>query len=197
MLKITPSLLDTDYFYRKSDYKSREDYMKTLRCEKTEQNESMLKGIKFENDCCNYENTSFENGEKEEYIQTCETVFNLIKDGVFQTKLTKEILVNGVTYKLVGKTDVIIADRVIDIKFSKSYDLNKYFYSAQWGAYLFLTELNKMQYVVSAGRGIYIEEYNLSKEQAEQIMKSKIRNFIETLKYDEEAYLTYERNWNV
>lgn len=184
---ITQSLLSSwnytfDCFEGYED-EAREEFMQTLRREKGEQSEAMLKGIVFENLCYSIANGSFHptteqsfpcnpnSGEPMErqvypfgYQGACK-VAEFIKGAPVQVKAQREISVNGMDFLVYGILDALKAGTIYDVKFKNksfgSLDLaGSYMDSPQHPAYFYIVpEASEFKYLVSDGSDIYTETY--------------------------------------
>jgi len=181
MMKISPSMLDSHWWYLNSDYKSREEYINSLKKVRFEPNEAMQKGIDFEDYVCKYpeKKGTYTGRNKDKYEACAEDFWDQVKGGIFQQRL---------------KSDVIVRDTVMDLKFVKSYEVGKYQYSAQWRTYLYATGLPSFIYLVSNGRDNYEEEYS-NGFHVERELQSIIGKFLMHLEGDKEAKEAYYKNW--
>lgn len=121
------------------------EFINTLLRIKSEPNESMLKGIEFEEEC--YKGN------------TC--ISPIIKDGCFQIVGMKRVKVNDINFLMYGKLDVLKGGVVYDIKRVRQYACQKYFSSYQHGFYLDLFErAYKFQYLAFDDKEkLHIENY--------------------------------------
>ena len=184
---ITQSLLSSwnyvfDCFEGYED-EAREEFMQTLRREKGEQSEAMLKGIAFENLCYSIADGSFRpgfelstpcepnSGEPMErrfyppgYQGACK-VAEYIKGAPVQVRSQREITVDGMDFLVYGVLDALKAGTIYDVKFKNksfgSLDLaGSYLDSPQHPAYFYIVpEASEFKYLVSDGTDIYVETY--------------------------------------
>lgn len=222
---ITPTLLNSFQYYIQDEYKSpadsRADFLKTLSREKFEPNESMQKGIDFEDDifdACN--NNCIANDSKIEprfvelildngvvltramkertvmfqYIDCVENVANIVKGGLWQQTVKKDLTVGNQEFLLYGKCDVIKRDTIYDIKFTSNYEVGKFLDSAQHLIYLYCLDLPKFQYLVSDGKDYWIEDY-FNNSGIEDEIKSKISDLMGYLENDKEAKEMFLTKW--
>lgn len=184
---ITQSLLSSwnyvfDCFEGYED-EAREEFMQTLRREKGEQSEAMLKGIAFENLCYSIADGSFRPGlelsgpcnpntgelmERQVYpfgYQGACKVAEFIKGAPVQVKAQREISVNGMDFLVYGILDALKAGTIYDVKFKNksfgSLDLaGSYMDSPQHPSYFYIVpEASEFKYLVSDGSDIYTETY--------------------------------------
>ena len=159
------------------------EYLQTLRREKGEPSEAMLKGIAFENLVYSIADGSFRpayapsfpcnpnNGEPMErfvyppgYQGACK-VAEIIQGAPVQVKAQREITVDGMDFLVYGILDALKAGTIYDVKFKNksfgSLDLaGDYLDSAQHPAYFYIVpEASEFKYLVSDGSDIYIETY--------------------------------------
>jgi hypothetical protein len=156
---ITPTLLSSFEYYFNSDFEETEeeedgksetnlkdkvfnDFLNTLRKIKTPPPEAIIRGINFENDVRIYAETgllpSIDDNNKENRIEAIQTIGNIVKGGLWQVVLQKEITLNNrklgldnTTFLLYGKADVIKENIIYDVKTTSSYDIGKYTNSPQ------------------------------------------------------------------
>lgn len=162
---------------------AREEFMQTLRRDKREQSEAMLKGIAFESLCYSIANGSFK--PKVEIVPPCDPncgepterlvyplgyqgackVAEIIKGAPVQVKAQREITVDGMDFLVYGILDALKAGTIYDVKFKNksfgSLDLaGSYLDSPQHPAYFYIVpEASEFKYLVSDGTDIYIEAY--------------------------------------
>lgn len=199
-LLITPTLLNSFAFYTqeieyKSEEEQRQEFLQTLKRVKSEPTEAMQRGIDFENDVFNICNDGFPSVDKgEEYYNIVSKIAYLVKQGLWQQVVKKDIAVGNQEFLLYGKCDVIKADTIYDIKFTSNYDIGKYLNSSQHLIYLYCSGLSKFQYLISDGKSYWIEDY-YNDSNIENNIKSKINEFIGYLENDEQAKTIYFENW--
>jgi len=196
MLKylITPSLLNSFSFYISDEWKSptesRADFLKTLSREKFEPNEAMQKGIDFENEVFGYCSL-----DKELPIVSPMTeIGDIVKGGLWQQSVKKEIKVGNQEFLLYGRTDVIKRDTIYDIKFTSNYELGKFLDSSQHLIYLFCSDLPNFSYLISDGKEFWREDYH-NHAGIEHEIKSKISDFLGYLENDKEAKEMFLTKW--
>ena len=185
---ITPTLLNSWQYNIKNG--TLEDFIKVLNKEEFEQTESIQKGFEFEKYM------------QENYEET--------KNGAYQVKVSKEY---G-DYLLYGIVDCLKGGIIYDYKYTKNYDVGKFFNNHQTLMYLeMIPEAKKMVYLITnkfekteypnnnfkdieevnyeVGE-IFREEY--TKDIFPETMESIIHKFEEWLKkYDLSE--TYKENW--
>lgn len=140
MYLLTATLLNSWHYLLSNEYSSGEDFMRTLRREPLDTTEAMLKGRAFEEWA--YENIAEFKGAR------------------LQVKCSKE---DGQTL-FYGVLDALKDGVVTDVKFTGSYEVGKFRENYQTPMYLYLSDADKMQYLVSTkeqplGHEIYIETY--------------------------------------
>ncbi len=135
-----------------------DEFMTVLRREPTPTTEAMQKGIDFENLV-----TAILGGQgdpKNKWYDAAVKVAGIIRGGVLQVRVRKEIQVGDLTLVLYGRLDALKAGGVYDIKFSGSYDRGKYFTSTQHPVYLeIVPEAEHFTYLVSNGSEVWTEQY--------------------------------------
>lgn len=213
---LTPSLINSFQYYIQDEWKSpedsRADFLKTLSREKAPTTEAQAKGIKFENDifdCCNGKYLKFRpvdtfpaiepnTGEVLEIADNYDFVVNslskIVKGGLWQQSVKKDLKVGNHDFLLYGRTDVIKRDTVFDIKFTSNYELGKFQDSSQHLIYLYCSDLPKFSYLVSDGKDWWREDY-FNHAGIEGEIKSKVSEFLNYVEGDKEAKELYFNNW--
>ena len=210
---ITPSLLNSYAYYIQDEYKSpadsRADFLRTVSRERFEPNEAMQKGIDFENDIADlckglYRFYDFgcknEDGSVKEVLQyemILKSIGDIIKGGLWQQSVKKEIMVGNQEFLLYGRTDAIKRDTIYDIKFTtnkSNYDTGKYIKSAQHRIYLYCTDMPKFQYLISDGKEFWVEDYH-NHAGIEGELKGMISDFMGYLENDKEAKEMFLTKW--
>lgn len=134
------------------------EFVATLKREPTPTTEAMQKGIDFEDLVTNI--LKGRGDPSHDWYEAASSVSRIVKGGVLQFKAKREIEVAGIPLLLHGRLDALKAGRIIDIKFSGSYDTGKYFDSTQHPTYLELVpEAKEFTYLVSNGSNVWTETY--------------------------------------
>lgn len=156
--RITHTLLSSWLYSMTSDERYNE-FIDYLNRKPTPQTSAMRDGIMFENMV--YAHASGASIPEDcEWRSGIEGVADKIKGSVFQVPLSKDITVDGVDFHLFGILDALGAGHIYDVKFSKTYRLNKYFGSTQHPMYFALCpEALDFTYVISDGDYVYTERY--------------------------------------
>ena len=155
---ITQSLLSAwEWSYKKED--GYEDFMRTLRKERTPQTKAMLDGIRFEN-VLNATLDGAEIDATHEWYKPIRSLCKTLNGAAQQVSASKDIVVDGVWFVLYGKLDYLKAGVIYDTKYSKTYKVGKYRESPQHPLYLAIVpEAYKFQYKICDGKHIYTETY--------------------------------------
>lgn len=214
---ITTSLLGSFAWYLSDESDdSRKKFLQTLGRVKTPTTSSQQKGIDFENDieaACqnnfcpeykilrmsgNYDGSDghieYDNDEYDAYSKIVLELTNIVKDGLWQQSVKKDLNIGDNQFILYGRADVIKADTIYDIKYTSRYDVGKFQSSIQHLIYLYCTDLPNFSYLISNGRDWWREDYfNHSKVEGE--IKSKITNFLDYLENDKEAEDIFFDKW--
>lgn len=200
---ITPTLLNSwQYYFQYEGEKEdevRKDFLRTLSREKFEPNEAMQKGIEFEEDiqfACKHGIES-ENSELVEYCKVVDGVADVVRNGIWQSKLSKELMIGDQNFLLYGRSDVIKADTIFDIKFTtngSNYEPGKYINSAQHRIYLYCSDMPKFSYLISDGKDFWQEDYK-NHSGIEDELKSMISEFLDYLEGDLEAKELFNCKW--
>lgn len=201
---ITASLINSYQYYIQDDYKSpedsRADFLKTLSREKFEPNEAMQKGLKFEKDielACVDKYPYLKDLEDDDlcaYDAQVNNICNIVKGGLWQQSVKKELKIGNQEFLLYGRTDVIKRDTIYDIKFTSNYELGKFLDSSQHLIYLYCSGLPNFSYLISDGKDWWREDYH-NHEQVEDQIKSKIADFMSYLENDLESKEMFLIKW--
>jgi len=205
----------------KSPQDSRADFLKTLSRERFEPNEAMQKGIDFEylvEKTCNWNSIDWPKllsskceklkslsikdikdalkfvEKKKSYIASVEEIGRIVKSGLWQERVKKDITIGEHDFILYGRCDVIKRDTIYDIKFTKSYETSKFQDSIQHLIYLYCSGLPKFSYLISDGKDWWQEDYfNNNNVEAEICLK--ISDFMGYLENDIEAKEMFLNKW--
>lgn len=206
---ITPSLLSSYAYYIQDEWKSpadsRADFLKTLSREKFEPNESMKKGICFEDhislacvDKYPYLSWVGDEGEDDEKRSTYDGIIHevssIVKGGLWQQSVKKELKIGNQEFLLYGRTDVIKRDTIYDIKFNSNYELGKFLDSSQHLIYLYCSGLPNFSYLISDGKDWWREDYH-NHAGVEDEIKSKVSDFLSYLENDKKAKEMFLTKW--
>ena len=155
---ITQTLLSSwNWSYKLED--GYEDFLKTLNKEAMQPNQAMLDGQQFENMVyAHCEGATLD--EEHKWAEGIRKVSEIVKNGAYQVKLSKPLIIDNVEFLLYGIFDVLKEGQIYDIKFSKTYSFGKYLDSPQHSMYFELCpEVNKFTYLISDGKELYKERY--------------------------------------
>lgn len=134
------------------------EFLAALKREPIPTTEAMQKGIDFENLVTDI--TLGRGDQTHSWYEAASAVARTIKGGLLQYKVSREIVVKGITLLLYGRLDALKAGTIYDIKFSGSYDVGKYIDSTQHPTYLELVpEAKQFSYLVSNGSYVWTETY--------------------------------------
>ena len=201
MYLITPTLLNAfDYYFNfvgeasgddeeyvsaeEKEAKVRQEFLQTLRREKTERTEAMQKGIDFEErviTCCN---------SHDDESPIVREIADIVSGGHWQAVRKREL--DG--YLLYARADVIKRDTIYDIKRTSSYDLGKYQKSMQHRIEFFCTGIPNFSYLISDERSWWREDYS-NHAGIENEIREAIRNFTGYLENDPAAKELYYGKW--
>ena len=212
---ITPSLLSSYAYYIQDEFKSpadsRADFLRTLIRERFEPNEAMQRGIDFEKKIQTYCEGryfdaissaisiphDFDEEELEEAIEQdiiVKSIGDIVKGGLWQQSVKKELKIGNQEFLLYGRTDVIKRDTIYDIKFTGSYELGKFLDSSQHLIYLYCSGLPNFSYLISDGKDWWREDYH-NHAGVEDEIKSKVSDFLSYLENDKEAKEMFINKW--
>lgn len=142
-----------------------EKFLKDLKRIREPPTEAMLEGVRFEN-CVNaaLDGSPVPTGEKyseQMYYKCVRQLAKYLKGSQKQVNLRKDIIVDGVCFELNGVLDFLKKGIIYDTKFSKTYDVGKYFKSPQHPMYFYLVpEAYEFQYLVCDGKFVCREFYH-------------------------------------
>ena len=229
---ITPSLLNSFSWYLKESFtkteaEQRQEFLQTLRREKTPTTEAQQRGLDFEEKIKFYcEHNSFKGpatysgvilyedldtrSDYEQHIiytkiakhdiplfqidYVVKKVGDIVKGGLWQETVKKDLTVGNQEFLLYGRTDVIKRDTIFDIKFTSNYELGKFQDSSQHLIYLYCSDLPKFSYLISDGKDWWREDY-FNHAGIEDEIKTKISEFLSYLENDNEAKDLFQLKW--
>lgn len=196
---ITPSLINSYTYYIQDEWKSpadsRADFLRTLSREKFEPNEAMAKGIDFEDKILRMATLNLLPAEfDDEQDRIVQEIAKIVKGGIWQESVKKELKIGNQEFLLYGRTDVIKRDTVYDIKFTGSYELGKFIDSSQHLIYLYCSDLPNFSYLISDGKDWWREDYH-NHAGVEGEIKSKVSCFLDYLENDKEAKEMFLTKW--
>lgn len=148
------------YQYDAADLqKAHEEFIKSLKKEKSKPNQAMLDGIQFENMVTAYCNGAMPDNDHKWFDGIC-CVGDIVKGGQFQVAAYRDKNINGLDFLLYGRLDVLKAGTIYDIKFSRTYESGKYLDSPQHPMYFeCVPEAKTFTYVIYTGRDVCTETY--------------------------------------
>lgn len=191
---ITPSLLNSWLYYMDSpvEYEetARQSFLDALNKVKYPQTEAQLAGIKFEEHVRGIRDW----GEDEDpyYVEAVLEARDIVKNGVWGMSCKRQIDVDGESYLLYGRPDVVRGPTGFDIKLTGHYSYGKYSRNTQHSCYMYcLDALWDFQYVVFDGLRIHIEHY--VRDDCIDVV-SLITDFSGWLK-SQRIYATYREKW--
>ena len=196
---ITHSLINSYTYYIQDEWKSpadsRADFLRTLSREKFEPNEAMAKGIDFEDKILRMATLNLLPAEfDDEQDRIVEEIANIVKGGIWQQSVKKELKIGNQEFLLYGRTDVIKRDTIYDIKFTGSYELGKFLDSSQHLIYLYCSGLPNFSYLISDGKDWWREDYH-NHAGVEDEIKSKVSDFLSYLENDKESKEMFINKW--
>lgn len=159
-VRITKTLIDSWYYSFKRD-DGWEDFLSTLNREKKKPTEAMLLGTRYENVLNSVLDGEVIPEDHEWYSVVAEMASEL-EGAQQQVTLFREVRVGETTFLLHGVLDFLKASRIYDCKFTKRYELGKYFWekTSQTAMYLSLVpEARDFTYIITDGKWVYRERY--------------------------------------
>ena len=136
------------------------DFLTVLRREPTETTEAMLNGIDFENLVTAIaENTPHDRNHQ--WYDGAKQIADIVQNGVFQYVAKRDAFIGGRNVLLYGRLDALKAGHIYDIKFSRRYEVGKFYDSTQHPMYLNLVpEALDFTYLVFNGSSVWQERYS-------------------------------------
>ena len=155
---VTQTLLSSWlYTYKTED--GYDDFLRTLRNERTPPSRQMLDGTRFENVL----NATLNGAEIEpthEWYRPIKSLSHTLAGAAQQVRISKDITADGVAFVLYGVLDYLKAGIIYDTKFSKTYKVGKYLDSPQHPMYFALVpEAYAFKYKICDGVYVYTETY--------------------------------------
>ena len=187
---ITPSLYNAYRWYlvpretEEQEAAAKAEFLNTLNKIYTPPTPAIQKGIDFENEI----HAVCDGGTSED--PCVNEIAEQCKGGYWQQVLQKRV---G-NYLLYGKADVINGDKIIDIKYTGSYELNKFEPSIQHLLYMECTPISKFDYLISNRKDVWKESYTKQPDNLETLL-SRIDEMVAFIKSVPEFNEAFERNW--
>lgn len=134
---ITSSLLDSWHYLMSNEYAKMEDFMLTLRREKTPTTETQQQGFEFET--------------------WAEHNIDKTKNGTFQVRLSKDFTsASGQKYLLYGILDCLKGGVIYDFKHKKQYECGDFYNRCQTSMYFELAnECDEFDYIIGTSKPAY------------------------------------------
>jgi hypothetical protein len=172
-----------------------DDFLRTLRRERTPPTKAMLEGIRFENVL----NATLNGAEIEtthEWYKPIMELYQTLYGSQQQASPSCEMVIDGVRFVLYGKLDFLKAGVIYDTKYSPRYpnkgNANNYIDSPQHPFYFALVpEAREFQYKICDGSYIYTETYR--PDEVEPIERT-IKQFMDFLDR-QNLVTTYCEHW--
>lgn len=136
------------------------DFLTVLRREPTETTEAMQNGIDFENLVTAIaENAPHDRNHQ--WYDGAKQIADIVQNGVFQYVAKRDAVIGGRNVLLYGRLDALKAGHIYDIKFSRRYEVGKFYDSTQHPMYLNLVpEALDFTYLVFNGSSVWQERYS-------------------------------------
>lgn len=169
------------------------EFLQVLRREPTPTTEAMQNGIDFEDLVTAIVNNDAEGMKRNsKWFDAAYEVAQYVSGGVLQYRARKIIEVAGMTFVLYGRLDAMKAGTIFDIKFTKNYDVGKYFDSTQHPTYMeIVPEADNFMYLASNGTSVWKENYR--RDETADITET-ISDFIDWLMVND-LLDTYKKHW--
>lgn len=186
-----------------------EEFMHTLRREKSTPSPAMQNGIDFENlvtailagqPKADYHATSKDGTQtlkiydvpEHPWFNAASKVADMIRGAKLQLVAKKPVVISGMEFLLYGRLDALKEGRIFDIKYSGSYERGKFHDSTQHPMYYRLVpEIMNFTYIVSNGYDVWTELYWFDEIPR---IEPVITDFIQWLQ-DMNLMETYKQYW--
>lgn len=170
-----------------------EEFLQTLRREPTPTTEAMQNGIEFEDLVTAIINNDVEKMKAHpSWFDAAFDVATVVGGGTLQYRAKREIYVDDMCFVLYGRLDVLKGGVIYDIKFTKNYDVGKYFDSTQHPTYLrIVPEAEKFVYLASNGSQVWPETYRRDETPP---IEPIISDFLSFLKAND-LFEIYKEHW--
>ena len=199
--RMTKTLLDSwGYMYdcpEGFEQKAREEFIATLKREKTPPTAAQQAGLDFEDLVRRIAEGQVYDEEEKGYAGA-RRIAEIVRGGQWQMHVDTDLTVDGREFWLHGYCDVVKAGMIYDIKFKNrnfsDLDLwGSYRNSAQHSAYLrCLPEAYGFMYLVSDGESLYTERYDRKNSVP---IEEIVRYFMKWLEREPELMRIYEERW--
>ena len=167
------------------------EFAETLQRKRKQPTKAMLDGQRFENVVESVATGTVIEPDHEWHRPVTE-IADIVKGGQYQVKLSRELIVDGITFVCYGILDFLKAGVIYDTKFSKTYHVGKYLDSPQHPMYFYLCpEAYKFEYIISDGKWVYREQYTPDEVTPIESIIKHFMAFVETFGLVD----TYCENW--
>ena len=150
--------------YEGCEDKAQEDFLRTLNRQPVEETEAMMNGRTFEERVYRAANGDTIRSDAK-WRTGALAIADIIRGAQIQVLAKRDIVVDGMTFEVLGILDALKAGVIYDVKFlNKSMGgtelYGKYLNCSQHPAYFYIVpEAREFQYLVSDGEDVYIETY--------------------------------------
>ena len=167
------------------------EFKEALQRKRKPPTKAMLDGQRFENIVESVATGTAIETDHEWYKPVTE-IAEIIRDGQYQVKLSRDLEVNGITFICYGILDFLKAGTIYDTKFSKTYHVGKYLDSPQHPMYFYLCpEAREFTYIISDGKWVYQESYRPEDSEPVEHIIRRFMAFMDTFCLVD----TYCENW--
>lgn len=207
---ITSSLLDS-FDWLKScpktwQERAQDEFIAMIRREPRPTSEACQRGIDFEDlvckNCNNMNDEEFKDYAYNYYDQkgikgydrdigahTTLSVAKVIRGGQQQVPIMKDVMLNGEEYHLFGYADIILPNKIIDIKTTSNYKEGYHYVKrSQHYLYSMCTGINTFEYLVAdykdskVPRDLHRIEFEMHQEENLWVLEQRVGNLINFLK---------------
>lgn len=176
-----------------AELKARQELLDYLWRKPKEQSQAMLDGVAFEKLVCDIADGVYtEDDAKKSSFESAQRVAEIIKGAVRQEHL--EMKLDG--HIVHGFADFIKGDTIIDTKFSKSYELGKYWKSIQHLVYMHAGGIENFDYIISNGKTEFKESYATTPKTL-YLLRERVAEMVAWLESDAEMAEPFALNFGI
>lgn len=198
-LLVTPTLYNDWRFYHLMDFKVKQDFLNTLLKVPIVRSQPMQDGIDFEDDVRAVADglvdpTIFEESPRTKCVIE---VAEIVKGGLWQERVKKEVRLCGLDILLYGKADVFKRDFIFDVKWTangSNYEPGKFKDSIQHPLYMICGEMPRFAYLITDGKSVWREDYHVD-ENTEHNLLANAGAMIDSIMSDVDFKKAYLENW--
>lgn len=198
-LLVTPTLYNDWRFYHLMDFKVKQDFLNTLLKVPMVRSQPMQDGIDFEDDVRavadgHVDPTRFEQSSRTDCVIE---IANIVRGGLWQERVKREVSLCGLDLLLYGKADVFKRDFIFDIKWTANgsgYEPGKYKESIQHPLYMICGQMPRFAYLITDGKSVWREDYHVD-DSTEHKLLANVAAMVDSIMSDVDFKKAYLENW--